>query len=1225
MLFEITAEHINKLDDEQLRNLIGLLCESTFRKNNFDAKGVSWSGDQNAADGGIDVKCIKHTGENIDSFIPRNYVGFQVKKYDLTPAKIKQEMQDHGCLKESIKAICENEGAYIIVCSNSSTSDSMYNNRVRAMRNVVQEYKSNCNIVLDFYDSNKIATWVREYPNMILWVRDKIGEPVNGWRGYDKWSDIQKKNNTQFFLDEEKRFYDYSKGEEFTVLEGIQILRERLGHKGNIVRLTGLSGVGKTRLLETIFDDSVGSESLNKDLVVYADMADDVEPIPQQMLSYLIGEEKTYYLVIDNCGIELHKSLLKILRQNTTGKVSVVTVEYDVKERDTEETECFRLQPASNTVINSLLANNFRNYNSWEINRLVDISGGNARLALAFAKALKYQKNINMLTDNDLFNRLFWQKGTENQNLLASAELISLLYSLNYRETGSDSELNKLSEISGQSIQMILSNIYELEKRGLLQKRGKWCAVLPHALSNYLAMEAINSYGSIVEEGIINKGTQRMKYSFAHRLSLLSEERTVKELVNRWLRKDYMDSGNLKMPSPEFPYLARVSPDIALNCIKNNWSGLERMYFRNGPIDDALLDLTYRPELFSESIEYVLQLEIEGKVKTGIEKYFKYNCFMKQKDCDIRKGVIDRWLNSEDKKTQEIGKRCLFATISIRYDVRGESSDFEENTAENKNYWFHIFLPSTANIFIKEFKSDPLTCWRDSYINALRILLTEGLEDEVLSTFKYIRKFLFWPFGYLYFYQLNGSDRSKKINKSGRTVLGDILNVLSPQTDVENAIFWCTLNVYERQALDITAEEYQKNEKLWGERLALCPELYKNAARELVLTSCDISGIGGIFAESNHRKELWKLSCTVLEKNKYNNKCLYLIKGMIQKIENPDEREEYLSYLQKNAKLRRAYIALVISLGIFQQRKEQIHNMLRRGELQFADLDPLWQSNTIGLLSVEEWLDFFNDIDKNKDERFILDLCSTRLKYDKEIKGKVCRNDVISTLKYVMKHNLSLLYVYEDVYAVFCEEFKNISDTDVLTDFYRWIKSDIENNYSREIDVPGILGPMSREAPYLFLDVFVEDVSYYSNVRSVLREREPVAHSILWNIESISLIAWCNQNPDQRYKKVFMCRYGYQKTQQNYVWSDVAIQAMQAANDKKSMAEILMNQIRPIYSHGSFSNEYRKRMSLYDMFLKDDDLEISEMAKAKKEEAVINMNFAKQSEDAYKEEMQRFE
>ena len=76
---------------------------------------------------------------------------------------------------------------------------------------------------------------------------------------------------------------------------------------------------------------------------------------------------------------------------------------------------------------------------------------------------------------------------------------------------------------------MILSNIYELEKRGLLQKRGKWCAVLPHALSNYLAMEAINSYGSIVEEGIINKGTQRMKYSFAVSVFLLPAFNAIEE------------------------------------------------------------------------------------------------------------------------------------------------------------------------------------------------------------------------------------------------------------------------------------------------------------------------------------------------------------------------------------------------------------------------------------------------------------------------------------------------------------------------------------------------------------------------------------------------------------------------------------------------------------------------------------------------------------------------
>lgn len=51
-----------------------------------------------------------------------------------------------------------------------------------------------------------------------------------------------------------------------------------------------------------------------------------------------------------------------------------------------------------------------------------------------------------------------------------------------------------------------------------------------------------------------------------------------------------------------------------------------------------------------------------------------------------------------------------------------------------------------------------------------------------------------------------------------------------------------------------------------GERLALCPELYKNAARELVLTSCDISVIGEF---SQNR---------IIERNYGNYHVLYLKK-----------------------------------------------------------------------------------------------------------------------------------------------------------------------------------------------------------------------------------------------------------------------------------------------------------------------------------------------------------
>jgi hypothetical protein len=32
-------------------------------------------------------------------------------------------------------------------------------------------------LTLDFYDRTRLASWVRQHPGLIPWVRDKIGEP----------------------------------------------------------------------------------------------------------------------------------------------------------------------------------------------------------------------------------------------------------------------------------------------------------------------------------------------------------------------------------------------------------------------------------------------------------------------------------------------------------------------------------------------------------------------------------------------------------------------------------------------------------------------------------------------------------------------------------------------------------------------------------------------------------------------------------------------------------------------------------------------------------------------------------------------------------------------------------------------------------------------------------------------------------------------------------------
>ena len=54
-MLELSGDHVQKLGDEDLRELVVRLCEAELRRNGLPVSSVSAGGDQCAADGGIDV------------------------------------------------------------------------------------------------------------------------------------------------------------------------------------------------------------------------------------------------------------------------------------------------------------------------------------------------------------------------------------------------------------------------------------------------------------------------------------------------------------------------------------------------------------------------------------------------------------------------------------------------------------------------------------------------------------------------------------------------------------------------------------------------------------------------------------------------------------------------------------------------------------------------------------------------------------------------------------------------------------------------------------------------------------------------------------------------------------------------------------------------------------------------------------------------------------------
>lgn len=136
------------------------------------------------------VRVALPAGSAIDGYVPKASTGFQVKKPDMPRGEILAEMKSppNGELRPVISELAKASGAYVIVSANGSTSDSALKNRREAMVEAVEGAPGASQLGLDFYDRNRIATWVHDHAALIAWVRSKIGRSMPGWRAYGSWS-----------------------------------------------------------------------------------------------------------------------------------------------------------------------------------------------------------------------------------------------------------------------------------------------------------------------------------------------------------------------------------------------------------------------------------------------------------------------------------------------------------------------------------------------------------------------------------------------------------------------------------------------------------------------------------------------------------------------------------------------------------------------------------------------------------------------------------------------------------------------------------------------------------------------------------------------------------------------------------------------------------------------------------------------------------------------------
>lgn len=1245
-IFDITNDDIQKLNDSDLRSLIARLCEAELESIGESTAGVTWGGNQNASDGGIDIRVESHRFSSKCSYIPAATTLFQVKQYDITPNEIKKEICPNGIAREAIVELIAQKGSYIMVSGASSTSDSALKNRLNAMKEALCKVQDISHIKLDFYDSNRVASWVRSYPSLISWVKNKIGQPISGWEGYGNWSKSYNNSDPTFWIDESTRItHSKSKDADLSIKDGLQAIRKELHTHRSSIRLVGLSGVGKTRLVQALFDENIGDAPLPKTQVLYTNLSDTPEPPPLTLAKQLV--QKRLIFVLDNCDPELHRKMAEVCR-GLSSKLSLITIEYDVTDDQPEETHVFKLKPASTKLIEKIIESRFKGINDANAELIANFSDGNARIALALARTVDDGTNLIGLSDVVLFKRLFHQRNSQATDieLLRIAKVCSLVYSFNCAFDNENDELERLGRLAGASPQKIYELTSELQRREMLQQRGKWRAILPFAIANRLAQIALEDipYELIWKEF---KDNHRLVKSFAKRLGYLHASEDAQKIVTHWFSTEGI-LGNLNTLNQTtiavFENIAPVNCELTLRAIENAAISDETGTFLTAQnrysqtFIKVLIHLAFEKQYFERCVTLLIGFSLTEEDKNkGIQKQLQsfFQIFFSGTHATLEQKiqVINKLLGENDNNKIDLGLKLLntalgpamvFGRGSFEFGSRLRDTGYSPKKNGEMLHWYQSFIDYTVKVILNQTNIQQQA--KQLLADHFRLLCVNmGMLNALETAAQKIKQTGDWLQGWA---AVRSTLKSNNQNFLPEDIelLKHLESSLAPNSTVEK-VFIYTLNQANEIGIALDSHESSKenpNEiRLTGRELTnrkedliwLLPQLL--AAKS---TSSRMTYLGqGLADVSEQPEKLWALFRDELGRIEKSSRQYGLVYGFINGLSghNFELSESLLKNAVTDPIFNEIFPILQTRVIISKAGAERIKFSLKN------DFAPTWMYCYLGFGRIHETI---SDEDLGEIIQLIaskpngkptaIELLHMRFYSNKDldpnnilcIMARGILNDYISSQK---EANHQLDYEISEIVKVCFTGSSYENDVRMIARHLI-----INTGYNDSIRSYGrLIEQLIFSSPIAFLNGFLgddlEDLDHND-----LEFDEPIGNqrNFVSLINEDILIEWCEANPNRRYPIIAGVMQPFDIINKDqggitFEWSSLAKKLLDSSH-----ALVVLGKFKAAFYPNSWSGSrsalMRNRASLLEWLKKHPKPEI--IAWAEREEVVINNEMIKE-------------
>ncbi|MCA0028172.1 MULTISPECIES: hypothetical protein [unclassified Mesorhizobium] len=541
MIFEVTSDQVERLDESQVVDLLRRLISAELNKNSIPLRSGTAPAQITIPDGGDDARVSWSGGPNESDWLPSRFTVFQSKKGTTSPAQLKAETQTKSTqgtnapkLSEALEEAISQSGAYVIVTPTPVVGTNV-DRRIKAIREGINDTGNDPFLLssIQIYDCNRLAAWTNTHPSVALWVNALLRNVhLGGFQTFEDWGRAPEISEIAFQQNDDTRFV--AKGSEIQTWQNEdasisqaksfdeirEVISTFLGTRGNAVRVIGPSGFGKTRLVHQLIAGraTLAQDVLSESQVIYC-LYEDVRDRLLNIAREIADTGSRALMIIDDCPDSVHTRLSETVHRDGS-RCHLVTIGVETKAYGVRRNLIVELNAASNELIGHIAEATNKQVSEKNASLIRNLSQGFPRMAVFASKALE-GGDEELSSVETLISRIVWGEHEFDQSALESLQLLSL-FTIVGMENDAAKELEEIADYCGKTARQMFNELRRFAERGVLFRQGDYGEVQPLPLAMRLSNQWLESNPAGTLEDLFRSLSEEMKLRMVGRLRWVS-------------------------------------------------------------------------------------------------------------------------------------------------------------------------------------------------------------------------------------------------------------------------------------------------------------------------------------------------------------------------------------------------------------------------------------------------------------------------------------------------------------------------------------------------------------------------------------------------------------------------------------------------------------------------------------------------------------------------------